>query len=395
MTDRRDFEEIGHSGGKMTVDVDRTDRGLRYAIRYSSSNPVPVTMVMLYALPQGIPIERVDIAGIGGRGRPPTIPGSYQVIMASDREGWFGRTCPKCRQYWRSSDFAQTSSGFCAYCGLTPSGSLTLTDRQRSYVEAVCDLISQALERGPGSYTWDLDDLPVDTVGGDGRLFYLADERQQTHSVCEACGTGQDVMGGPSYCCSCGSRNDYELLSAGLETARDRARADALGHALRDAVSAWDGFSDALIEQLVKRVPLTNARRSYWADNRPRHKLNDTVCRLDKHFGFQLRRTVGDAALATAHRMVARRHLHEHRQGRVDQQYLDETGDDLRIGQILKEDKDEVFGFIGILQKLGKSMTGSFHELFPPDQAAIEVGRKYLHASRNSVRGKPPASDLA
>lgn len=225
---RPEFEEIGHSGGKVTVTVGRTEHGLAYSIGFSNSNPVPLKIVSLYALPQGIPVERITTAGMGVPFPPPKVPGSCVVMLASDREGWFGRTCAFCKGYWRSGDAAQTESGFCVYCGKTPMGTLALTSRQRMYVQAVCGLITDAVQEGPGVYEWDLDELSRDTKADPASTFYLSDERQQTRSVCLACGTGQDVLGKASYCCACGTRNDRELAQREFEAARARAKAGAL-----------------------------------------------------------------------------------------------------------------------------------------------------------------------
>lgn len=379
---RAEFEEIGHSGGKVTVIIGETERGLTHSMGYSISNPVPCRLVTLYALPQGIPIERINTAGMGVEFPPPSVPGSYVVMLASDREGHFGRTCQFCKKYWRASDAAQAKSGYCAYCGQMPT-SLFMTDRQRIYVQSVCSVISHGLNQGPGEYVWDLDELGHDSKDINARAFYLADERQQTHSLCHACGFGQDVLGRASYCCACGTRNDRVFLISDLDNAKQRARDGALEGALRDTVSATDSFISMVVKQLVERVPLSAARKAYWGgNNRPRHKFEEAVRRFDADFGFKIAASLKPKELELAKIMFARRHLHEHGGGIVDQTYLDETGDPLRLGQTLKEDSESVFGLIGAISKASAALMEGFHELFPPSESAIAMGEKYGRVER-------------
>lgn len=378
MSKKPAFEEIGHSGGKVIAHIDEYAGRTRYSVEYSNSNPVPLTLVMLYALPQGIAVERVGGGyGFGVPFEPPTYPGSYLVPLASDREGMFGRACPHCHGYWRATDPPQQESGFCSYCGRCPSGSITLTERQHFYVDAVCQLITKAASSGPGSYTLDLDDIPKSSADPATQAFYLEDERQQTHRVCLACGSGQDVLGRASYCCTCGRRNDREILADDLAKARDRARVGELDGALRDTVSALDGFITAIADQLVSRVPLCKARKSYWGGDRPKHRLAATIETLDRDFGFSIAKALTTTELDLAARMVARRHLHEHRRGVVDQDYLDETHDKVRLGQHLVEEPSEIHALIGLAGKIGTAIMDGFHELFVPNAAAIALGEKY------------------
>jgi hypothetical protein len=248
--------------------------------------------------------------------------------------------------------------------------------------------MSHGLDQGPGEYIWDLDDLAHDVKDDSSSAFYLADERQQTHFLCQACGSGQDVLGRASYCCACGTRNDREFLMMDLDVAKQRARDGALEGALRDTVSAVDSFIGIVVKQLVDRVPLSTARKSYWSGNRPRHKFVETIKRLDADFGFKVTGSLKSKELDLANRMFARRHLHEHGGGIVDQTYLDETSDTLRLGQVLKEDVESVFGLIGVVGKAGAALMDGFHELFPPSESAIAMGEKYGRVERGREQSR-------
>jgi hypothetical protein len=52
-----EFEEIAHSGGKVTFSIATIDGQQGYQVSYSSSRPVPICLIAVYALPQGIAVE--------------------------------------------------------------------------------------------------------------------------------------------------------------------------------------------------------------------------------------------------------------------------------------------------------------------------------------------------
>lgn len=386
-----EFEEIGHPGGTITVHVEKEDDRLLYSLEFSNSNPYGFKLISLYALPQGIPVERMDVGGINKPFPPPKVPGSYLIHLSSDREGMFGRTCAFCTQYWRSSDGPHVGAGFCAYCGRQPV-SLALTTRQRVYVQSVCALISHGIEHGPGFYRWELDNLSTAPADPASQSFYLGEERQQRHRLCLACGTGQDVLGSSSYCCACGTRDDREVLGDALEAARHRARRGELAGALRDAVSSVDSFVAAIVAELVSRVPLTTSRKNYWGKNRPKHKFVETIQRLDGDFGFRTGDALTKSEQLLAMKLVARRHLHEHKGGIVDQEYLDETGDNLRLGQAVTEDQREIFDLIGLMGKFGQAVMKGFHEMFPPSEEAMAIGRQCGRVEKAKIRRREQKS---
>jgi hypothetical protein len=60
----REFEEIGHSGGKITFRVVTDETGRRgYQVSISGNRPVPMVLIAVYALPQGCPLRSSISAG--------------------------------------------------------------------------------------------------------------------------------------------------------------------------------------------------------------------------------------------------------------------------------------------------------------------------------------------
>lgn len=102
-----DFEEIAHCGGKITFRLRTTEQGQRsYQVTYSGDRPVPMSLIAVYALPQGVPVASIALGGIGQPFNPPPFPGCFSVFIGSDSEGKFGHTCPMCAGYWRSGSMA-------------------------------------------------------------------------------------------------------------------------------------------------------------------------------------------------------------------------------------------------------------------------------------------------
>ena len=88
-----EFEEIGHSGGKITFSIKTNDKGLRsYQMTYSWSRPVPRAIIAVYALPQGVPVEAIQLGGIGQPWNPAPFPGAFQYLLPAIVKGSLGIT---------------------------------------------------------------------------------------------------------------------------------------------------------------------------------------------------------------------------------------------------------------------------------------------------------------
>ena len=81
----QEFEEIANCGGTVTFTI-RTgvDGGRSYQVGFSSSRPVPMVLIGIYALPQGIPVDTIQMGGIGKPWNPPPVPNCIPVMIGSD-----------------------------------------------------------------------------------------------------------------------------------------------------------------------------------------------------------------------------------------------------------------------------------------------------------------------
>src|SRR5216683_1559644 len=155
MADQKEFREVAHSGGKVTISVkvDAAGRHM-YQLKLEHSRGNAAAFFAVYALPPGLVLCQINLGGIGSRQDPPPVLGAYQVFISSDSEGKFGRQCPSCGEYWRSD----LNAHVCPYCGIRADVVSFLTRAQRSYVEQFCAKMNEALGvEVAGEYIIDMD----------------------------------------------------------------------------------------------------------------------------------------------------------------------------------------------------------------------------------------------
>jgi hypothetical protein len=373
MPKRDEFREIGHCGGQIivTTSTENGRRGASFGVRHS--RPVPASWFAVYALPQGIPVGMIELGGIGQPWNPRPHPSCLPVFIASDSEGLFGHACPVCEGYWRSKAVPPTWGTTCPYCGLRLSTHEFLTEGQRRFVEAVCELTQQALyAEKDGEHMIDMDDV-ADKVQktGERPAFYYTETSQQNQFACTACGEHNDILGRYGYCGCCGTRNDLQELTRTIEQIQVRTRerigaAEHLHRAVQDSVSAFDSMARQYAKQLAARVPMIPARRTA-LEEALFHNPKARAAELAPWLGINVFDGFDAEVQASVTRMFLRRHVHEHNGGVVDQQYLDESGDtSVKLGQALREHAEDVFKLTGLIVKMARNLHRDFHVLFPP-----------------------------
>jgi hypothetical protein len=85
--------------------------------------------------------------------------------------------------------------------------------------------------------------------------------------------------------------------------------------------------------------------------------------------------TVDERAVAKL--MFHRRHVYEHLGGEADQKYVADSGDNVRVGQALRETVDSAHRIVGIVHKLACNVHAGFHEIFLVDEKSIANFEKW------------------
>ncbi len=372
----REFQEIGHSGGKVTFKI-RTDADGRvtYQIQWSHARPGPTALFAVYAIPQGVAVGDIELKGMGVPWNPPPIPNCIPVLIASDSDGMFGRQCDRCDGYWRAEHLAKT----CPYCGSEVARSYQfLTAAQRRYVKQYCDVLNDALDAGQdGDFAIDMDAV-ADAVGKEGErpAFYYSEERQQNLFTCEACGAVNDVLGTYAYCSRCATRNEVQELRTTLGRIRETLNAGgATETAAKEAVAAFDSVATRLAGQLIRRVPMTPSRHDRVEKTRF-HNLTPTVEMFREVFGIDILKGLSGADAGFLTLMFHRRHVYEHKGGEADEKYIADSGDPVRPKQALRETKDSAHRTIDLVGRIAVNLHDGFHAIFPPLEEPIAYWRQ-------------------
>ena len=370
----KEFEEIAHSGGKITFRLGTNQQGQRaYQVQYSTDRPVPTHLIALYALPQGIPVDSIQIGGIGQPWNPPPFPGCFAVFIASDSEGKFGHNCPKCRGYWRSGPWPNV----CPYCGTGAAGFQFLSEAQERYVRHYCMVLAQALaSTQDGEVMIDMDSV-ADAVGKEGEkpAFFVSEQSQQRKFTCRACEESNDILGRFGYCSMCGTRNDladFEELS--IPAIRNRLNAgNSPEDCVRDGVSSFDSFMAQVSKQLANLVPLTERRKNRLLEH-AFHKLPEIRGTFQDWFDIDICAGMKEDEFRFVERMFYRRHVYEHNGGEVDQNYIDNSGDTtVRLKQHIRETRGGTHDLLSSLVRMARNVHRGFHELFPPIPEPIKA----------------------
>lgn len=371
MSKKAEFEEIAHTGGKVTFNV-RIDaeKRISYSIELTYSRPTPATVFAVYAISQGVAVRDIKLGGIGTPWNPPPFPGCYPVFISSDISGMFGRQCPSCNGYWR----AGYSGKICPYCAVGADENYHfLTEAQQRYVRQYCDVLSNALASGQaGEHVIDMDSV-AEAAGKDCEkpAFFYAEECQQNLFTCNACGEANDVLGTYAYCSSCGTRNSLQELKKGVQGIRDRINAGGPYEAcIKEAVAAFDSFADQYAKQLLARVPLTPVRKAR-IEKAHFHNLATASELFQSIFDIDILRGMSDEDVAFGTLMFHRRHVYEHKGGEADEKYIEDSGDNVRLKQALRETQESAHRTANLVIKLGANLHRGFHEIFPPLEEPI------------------------
>ena len=361
-----EFEEIGHSGGKITFDVRTNDKGERqYQTSVTGNRPVPMVLTAVYALPPGVPVSMIQLGGIGQPWNPPPCRDCVPVFIGSDSEGYFGHHCLRCDGYWRSGPFPNV----CPYCGLRAEGHRFLSKAQRGYVAQYCEVLENAIVSGQdGKVVIDMDTV-ADAVGkeGDKPPFYVSEESQQNKFTCAYCDEFNDILGRFGYCSRCGTRNDLMIFEGQtIPALRERLNG---GHppedCVRDAVASFDSFVSQYAKQLAEHVPMTE-RRVKRLKEVSFHKLDEVRQNFTDWFDIDVCERMKDDEYRSVRIKFFRRHVYEHNGGEINQRYLDDSGDtSVRLKEHIHEKKEDAHVLLGSLMKMARNVHAGFHELIP------------------------------
>jgi hypothetical protein len=360
-----DFDEIALSGER--IRFTREQGGM--SLRFEHSRPEPVSSYLVCASTSGELLDEVPCPSMGAP-LPPHPEPSILVCMISDREGMFGRLCPRCNLYFRTACAGETH---CPYCGVKDRSVAFATPNQREFVKAYCRAFLDA-SRGNAEVEINLDAL-VEQLPANRPAWVYTEERQQTKFTCVRCNTDNDILGTYGACPHCGHRNNKDLFSQRMAALRrrfddadrtlgDRQEREARWSDMtRAAVAEFEALGNDLKDSLA-RLPATPRRRQEIKELSFQHIVRAAE-KLLQWYGIGILEGVGEEDRQFIVRMFNVRHLLTHKAGRVDQEYLDNTGDtSVRPNQTIRVRSREVRRLLEVVDACGARMAQGYERLF-------------------------------
>lgn len=351
------FEEIAHTGGKLTFIYENNT----IAVRFVHSSPIPATAFQVCISPEGEVVDFVAFSGEGGRSFYPQP--SILAILLSDREGMFGQKCRSCDSYFRTSVLSRTTT--CPYCGFRNHGRVFLTENQLKYLTSFfntyIDVQNERLTKEV-----DLDKM-IDQLPNNTQAWVYKEESQQSKTRCSSCRCVYDVLGRYALCPVCALPNYESSFQNGLEVVRVALAAapdhlDLPGETFSRSFTEYEALANAVRRQLL-RLPMTPRRRKD-IEKINFQRLLEAFQSLDQYFGFRVTDGLSEDDLGFLKVAVNRRHILIHEAGRVDERYLQQTGDaSVRLNETLHVNMDDATRTLALLWKCGTNLLSEWRSM--------------------------------
>lgn len=326
-----------------------------------------------------------------------TQPRRISISLPLDEKGFFDRACPnkECRgafkvlfEDWR--DKVSDARVFCPFCRHEAPADQWSTEEQIRHIKSVAGaqmipLVNEAFRRGVArtqpvrigrgpigiSMSLDYRPGPIPAV-----VPAMVTDALRQEFTCETCGCRYASLGASFFCPACGHNSAASSFDNTLETVRNAVLAlgplrvtlqqtvnpdaaqDAARQLLEDQFPRLVGAFECLNEALFEKLP-----------NASKHPRTGNVFQRvdDASMLWQLAtgKGYGDFLLAAELQrmrlLFQRRHVLSHRQGLVDENYIDRSGDTTyAVGQRLVVRDADVLELADLLGKLAASLKTLF-----------------------------------
>jgi hypothetical protein len=322
-------------------------------------------------------LDSVVPAGLGGTMVYPQP--SVLAFVQSDDQGMWGRNCPYCQKYFRTTHIMGTT--YCPYCSEAAPDLAFISNQQRTYLTAFYEAFARAhLEKR--NTTLNMADITDQTAA-----WHYSEEKQQFHFTCqtEDCHTQTDILGEVGYCPRCGRTNARSLFSAFVDKELDRVeqvrksvpdrheREAVWEKMIGDALSRFEALARHLRQKLMC-YPMTASRRKQLEQLSFQRPLAADAL-LEEWFGIGVlewsgnstnpKRQVDTGEVPFIKKMIQRRHILIHNGGLVDQEYLDQSGDaDVQLGERIRVSSKDAKRFLKNVREMGMNLLDNVEEGF-------------------------------
>lgn len=269
---------------------------------------------------------------------------SVLTYIQSDEQGMWGRNCPSCKKYFRSTHVMEVRDiTWCPYCAQSAPSLAFISKEQLTYITAFYDAYARAYI---GKKTTS---LAMSAITDQTPAWHYSEEKQQFHFTCDTtdCHAATDIRGQYGYCPRCGRTNARKLfmerfdrmfsrLEETKNTVSDRqARGVTWEDLTVKSLSEFEALAKHLRRKLLCLLMTPKRRKDLESLNfqKPLAADESLVSWFDIGLlewvgnGTSCERVVPASEPPFIRKMVQRRHILMHNGGIVDQEYLDHSGD--------------------------------------------------------------------
>lgn len=348
------------------------------ATEFLQDSPLPVQLTGVWFHLDGFPLRNMMIGWQHFSNSPPVPGSSVSVMFTSDIEGYYGRECPSCKNYFRTNWMSPLRHTNCPYCGFINHAHTFTSKSQTGYAKAFIEKFVEAYN-GNKKFTLDLDEV-IKKGNVEPSPFAYTEKKQQTKILCKKCKVKTDIFGLYGFCPSCGERNSLVEFQKAIEHVRDdfknssavdrdKKRRDSI----RNIVSVFDGFGKDIKQQL-QRVPSVIKRKRALKKLKFHNPLIFSE-ELDSIFGIEILRNISKDDIDFVQKRFLRRHVYEHGSSIADQNYLDESGDkSVQEGRLIRETDAAVTKMLDITQKMAENLFEQYKEIMMPETPKEKKG---------------------
>jgi hypothetical protein len=354
----KQFEMVPHTGGKLSIVPSENTIGFQ-----NQSNHATAVFQLGFSLVDGT-LTYVPFGGLGTNNMP---NGAIPIYVFSDKEGHFGKTCPKCNGYFRTDSAGEEI--YCPYCSHFDKTLSFLTATQREYIEIYIKTVITALQEKSDTEI-NLDCI-IANLSNNSSPFVYSEERQQSSYKCKSCKIRYDILGVFGCCPNCGRLNTFEVFNDSLNLLLKRINNLSLeqeihsnewADVLKNCVSDFEAMAKHISKELL-RIPATTSRKE--AIKRINfQRINEANENLCKWFDIDFLKGISDDDRLFINRCFHRRHILTHNSGVVDEKYIKNTDDTtVRLNQKIHVEKDEAIRLISLTRTIGKKLLDGYESI--------------------------------
>jgi hypothetical protein len=361
-------DAIRAAGGKLEY-LHQPDGRLAYKISSTSGSGMRAMYMVAVSMDGTHLLDTVPAVGIGGTAVYPQP--SVVAYVQSDEQGMWGRNCPACERYFRTTHIHNGS--VCPYCAESAPSLTFISKAQRVYIAASYDAFGRAMVTGKDT-SLDLADVTDATPA-----WHYSEEKQQLHFKCQTvgCGAETDILGRYGYCPRCGRTNARPAFNESMSrmltrwdgTDKNVSDRDARGEVWEDLTVKSVTEFEALAKHLRRKLltfPMTRSRRQaveelnfqspLQAEEALRQWFDIGVVAWDGNAKVPPR-AVKQSELPFIKKMVQRRHILIHNGGVVDEDYLTLSGDNqVRLDERIRVSSRDARHFVEVVSEMGLNL---------------------------------------